>query len=352
MAQLLPAGVLVQRAYWRVGSLAGEAGQSLCVYLVDGRRGRWRDFASGQYGDALDLVAAVLFSGDLGEAIKWARDWLGIANEIDPEARKKLADHAEQRRLKRQRQAEREALHKRQAALKIWLGGAPIARGDIVDRYLLTRGIDLRRLGKAPRALRTHPLLHHPESGDWPAMVAAVCDPLGRHCAVHRTWLTNGANLACNDYQIATKAPVGNPKMTLGAYAGGCIRLSRGITGKPWAEMVPGEPLMISEGIEDCLSAILDEPHYRAVCALSLSSMMTLDLPETVGDVVLLQQGDPPGSAADRLLRKVIRRLEELGHEVLLWKRKNDVKDYNDYARQLQSYEARLPRGDQISDQA
>ena len=294
VAQLLPAGVQVQR-YWRVGSLAGEAGQSLCVYLVGGRRGRWRDFASGQYGDALDLVAAVLFRGDLGEAIKWSRDWLGISHEIDPETRRKLADHAEKRRIERQHQAEREALHKRQDALKIWLKGAPIARGDIVDRYLLIRGIDLRRLGRAPRALRTHPLLHHLEGGDWPAMVAAVCDPQGRHCATHRTWLADGPNFAFEDYRRATKAPVSNPKMTLGAYAGGCIRLSRGITGKPWAEMVPGEPLMIGEGIEDCLSAMLDEHDYRAVCALSLSSMMTLDLPETVGDVwCCCSKGIPP----------------------------------------------------------
>ena len=61
---------------------------------------------------------------------------------------------------------------------------------------------------------------------------------------------------------------------------------------------------------------------------------------------MLLQQGDPPGSAAHRLLRKVIRRFDKLGHQVLLWKRKNDVKDYNDFARWLQTYEARLPRGD------
>ncbi len=327
-AQLLPAGVLVQRSYWRVGSLAGEPGQSLCVYFTGARRGRWRDFSSGEYGDALDLVAAVLYGGDLVEAIKWARDWLGISDEIDPETRKKLAERAEARRAERQRQAEREALHKRQDALRIWLKGKPITRGDVVDKYLLGRGIDLRRLGKAPRALRTHPSLHHPDGKSWPAMVAAVCDASGKHCATHRTWLTD-RNLACDPHPVV-KAPVGNAKMTLGAYAGGCIRLGRGETGKPWSQMVEGEPLLIGEGIEDVLSAMLEWPEYRAICALSLSSMMTLELPEAVGDVLLLQQKDPAGSSAANLLRRVVDRFYAMGHKVYFWQRPVFVKDYNE----------------------
>lgn len=327
-AQLLPAGVMVQRRYWRCGSLAGEPGQSLCVYLVGAKRGKWRDFSSGEHGDALDLVAQILCGGDLGEAVKWAKGWLGIG-ELDPEEQRRLARRADERRAERQRQAEREALHRRQDALGIWLKAKPIARGDIVDRYLLARGIDLRRLGRAPRALRTHPLLHHPEGGDWPAMVAAICDPAGRHIATHRTWLAV-RNLACDDGPVAVKAPVGNAKMTLGAYAGGAIRLGRGKSGKPWAQMAAGEPLLVGEGIEDVLSAMLDFPQYRAICAVSLSSMLALDLPAAIGEVLLLQQGDKRGSPAARLLWRVVDRLEEQGHKVYFWQRPVFVKDYNE----------------------
>jgi hypothetical protein len=327
-ARLLPKGIMVQRRYWRCGSLAGERGQSLCVYLAGARRGRWRDFSSGERGDALDLVQQIECAGDLAKAIDWAKDWLGI-KQLDPEERERLADRAEKRRAERQRLAECEALHKRRDALAIWLAGKPVRRGDIVDLYLQCRGIDLRRLGRVPRALRTHSLLHHSSGSAWPAMVAAICDAQGRHVATHRTWLA-ARNLACEDGPRAGKAPVDNAKMTLGTYAGGCIRLGRGKSGKPWSQMVAGEPLIVGEGIEDTLSAMLDYPEHRAICAVALSSMLALDLPETVGDVLLLQQGDRPGSPARRLLWRAVEHFEAGGHKVYFWSRPVFVKDYNE----------------------
>jgi Toprim domain len=340
---LLPAGIMVRRQYWRVGSLLGERGQSLCVYLAGARRGRWRDFSSGEHGDALDLVTHIMCNGEVGEAIKWARGWLGIG-EIDPAERKKLAERAEKRRAERQRQAEREAAHNRDDALAIFLAGKPIARADATDGYLQHRGIDLHRLGRAPRALRTHPLLRHPSGGAWPAMVAAVCDPQGHHVATHRTWLAV-RNLACEDGPVVVKAPVDPAKMTLGRYAGGCIRLGRGKSGKPWSQMIRGEPLLVGEGIEDVLSAMLDFPEVRAICAVSLSAMLALDLPESVGDVLLLQQGDRPGSPAARLLWRVIEHFEGGGHRVRLWgTRLAKVKDYNEFIRWRQDQQNRQTR--------
>src|SRR5215831_11854681 len=77
--RLLPQGQLVQGRYWRAGSLAGEPGQSLCVWLVGSRRGRWKDFANPELrGDALDLVAATCTGEDLAAAIRWARRELGL----------------------------------------------------------------------------------------------------------------------------------------------------------------------------------------------------------------------------------------------------------------------------------
>lgn len=82
VAQLLPQGRRVGGEL-RVGSIAGEEGQSMIVHLAGRRRGRWRDFAAGIGGDALDLVAAALHAGDKRAAINWARGWLGI-DRADP----------------------------------------------------------------------------------------------------------------------------------------------------------------------------------------------------------------------------------------------------------------------------
>src|SRR5438309_1153464 len=82
-AALLPSGKRVG-AEWRCGSVAGDPGMSLGVHLRGERAGLWSDFATGERGDALDLVAAVLFRGDIGQALRWAASWLGLADGERP----------------------------------------------------------------------------------------------------------------------------------------------------------------------------------------------------------------------------------------------------------------------------
>ena len=110
-----------------VGSVNNEAGQSLRVYLRGARRGHWCDFATGEHGDALDLVAAVLFSGDLGAGYRWALEWLEIDRAKDhtlqPAARQpapKTSDH--------------------DLALAIWRQTRP-APGTLTDLWLRRRSI-------------------------------------------------------------------------------------------------------------------------------------------------------------------------------------------------------------------
>ena len=45
---------------WLVGNVHGERGSSLGVHLSGPKTGVWCDFATGESGDALDLVKAVL----------------------------------------------------------------------------------------------------------------------------------------------------------------------------------------------------------------------------------------------------------------------------------------------------
>jgi putative DNA primase/helicase len=64
---------------WRVGSIFGEAGDSLGVHLIGEKAGLWRDFADedGMGGDPIDLVGRVMRL-DKGGSVAWAKDWLGI----------------------------------------------------------------------------------------------------------------------------------------------------------------------------------------------------------------------------------------------------------------------------------
>ena len=73
---MLPGGHREGRE-WRAGSTSGEAGNSLGVHLAGQKAGVWSDFATGESGDALDLVRTAL-AVDMFEAIAWSRRWLGI----------------------------------------------------------------------------------------------------------------------------------------------------------------------------------------------------------------------------------------------------------------------------------
>jgi putative DNA primase/helicase len=61
----------------------------------------------------------------------------------------------------------------------------------------------------------------------------------------------------------------------------------------------PKNVLMVGEGIETCLAAIL-ATGQPAWAALSTSGLRALDLPDTVSDVIVLADGDDPGEAAAR----------------------------------------------------
>ena len=74
---LLPAG-RKKGNEWRVGSLAGEKGDSLAVRLAGPKAGKWSDFSTGERGDLLDLWCAVRVI-KLTEALDQARAFLGMA---------------------------------------------------------------------------------------------------------------------------------------------------------------------------------------------------------------------------------------------------------------------------------
>jgi hypothetical protein len=94
----------------------------------------------------------------------------------------------------------------------------------------------------------------------------------------HRTFLRDGSG----------KAPIDPAKMMLGPCRAGAVRLGE-----------PGEVLMVGEGIETCLAAMLATGH-AAWAALSTSGLRALDLPESVSEVIVLADGDDPGEPAAR----------------------------------------------------
>ena len=73
---LLPCGVK-HGSEWRVGSVAGEKGQSLGIHLTGEKAGVWSDFSTGEAGDLISLWMAVR-GMDLSAALQDISGWLGL----------------------------------------------------------------------------------------------------------------------------------------------------------------------------------------------------------------------------------------------------------------------------------
>lgn len=72
---------------WKAGSTAGEEGGSLSVRLTGAKAGVWKDFASEESGDLLDLWAAVR-GLTMGEALAEAKAYLGVKDTMPQRAAK------------------------------------------------------------------------------------------------------------------------------------------------------------------------------------------------------------------------------------------------------------------------
>jgi hypothetical protein len=328
-AELLPGGCR-EGPLWRCGDLSGAAGGSMVVNLTGRRRGHWHDFNSAdgerRHGDTLDLVRlsdVAGCDGDLDRAVRWSCVWLHQPlRPLPPELRKRSRPPPPPE--------ETEAYLR-----EIWRRARPLTRDTMAWQYLVeTRSIvGLQALGPLP-ALRYHPRLWNAQlRAELPALVAAIADADGKFAALHRTFLMkrNGAVI---------KAPVpdelGGPKRTLGGYAGGCIPLWPGKSGRSWRDPEPGELVGISEGIEDGLTLAANRPALRVVAAVSVSNMISMTLPAGIGDVLIAMQNDKLDSEAARTLRRAVKHFRnDLRRRVFLLHPPERVKDLNDLQREM-----------------
>lgn len=324
--ELLPGG-MHDGHEWRCGSVAGEAGQSMAVHLVGDKSGVWADFSTGETGDALDLVAAVLFRGDKRQALVWARRWLGLDTR-DP---RELATH--RRAIERQtaeaaRRTSDEDERRRRQAYRIYLSSQESIEGTPAQAYLEGRGIDFAALGRFPRSLRFAGDLFHREGTRYPAMVAMIVGPTGRFAGVHRTYLARRAD------GTWSKAPVSDAKVSLGRYVGGCIHLWRpfvdGKLGRPLAEAPQGSHAFLCEGIEDGLTIALVERASYILVAVSLANLARVKLPPAITDVTVIGDNDVGNEKAQATFERAVDALVGEGRNVEIVRPPEGFKDAND----------------------
>ena len=157
-------------------------------------------------------------------------------------------------------------------------------------------------------------------------MVAAISGADGSALvAIHRTWLAQDGTTG-----RWGKASLQNPKMTLGSYAGGAIRIARGASGKPLAQAPDGDRVVLAEGIETALSVALACPELRVLAAVSLANIGRVVLPPAVRHVTLAADNDGGNVAAQRALQTAVERFLAQGRTVAVAMPEQPGSDWND----------------------
>lgn len=340
-----PGGHVDGQRYWALCPWRGDRRLgSFHVALSGPYAGRWRDEATGEQGDMLDLIQAALRTDRRG-AFDEALRFLGIEGETDAQRanRRRLAERARERAADEAAAAGEKARRKRAAAHALFLECRPVV-GTPVEAYLAGRGIHLSALGREPGALRYHPQLPYQHvdmetgevfEGAWPAMVAAIYGPAieGAQPAfwgAHRTWIARGPDGRWS------KAPVPAPKKVLGSVKGGFIRLWTGAGPRggrvPLGRAKAGTRVYVTEGIEDGLSVAALLPHAWVEVAVSLGNLREIVLPKTVSEVVLVADNDSDPRLQEAFGR-AIASFRQQGRRVFVWRNTHGGKDLNDVLR-------------------
>jgi hypothetical protein len=254
------------RCPWRSDRTPGSF-----MITLDGRyAGHWIEWATGERGDALDLVAKVR-GIPMAEALGWALNWLGIAASGKPQPTICRPVALLERPCAARSSATLEF------ARRIWRESLPPG-GTLVSTYLAGRGLAV----PVDAPLRYHPAC--PRGTErWPAMVAQMTDAeTGEPVGVHRTYLARDGS---------GKAPGAMPaKMMVGK--AGVIRLT------PDEAVTIG--IGIAEGIETAL-AVMQRAGWSPVwAATSAGAMQRFPVLAGIEALTLFADMDSAGLAAAR----------------------------------------------------
>ncbi len=276
--------------YWQMGDTTGAAGQSLSIRLRstgNQQAGKWTDYATGEYGDLLDLLQEHLQPISYKDLLEEASKFLGnpISDPI-----KSSQDNYKPPNINNNSEAGR----------KLFSYGQPW-KNTPTERYLRNRSI--ARFGSA---LAYHPSVFlrddHGVQQKYPALLAAITDNENRVTGCARTFLNIEKNIV-SDMEA--------PKRVLGQLHGNAIRfpfpdLKKDMSKDP-------EDLIVGEGLENILSVGTAFPMFDLASCLTANHLGLFIPPPGLKRMWIARDNDEAGEAAASTLRQ---RVQGSGIEV------------------------------------
>jgi hypothetical protein len=241
--------------------------------------------SGGDRGDVIDLIAYIRCGRSRKDAIRWARDWLGLSRMSDTE-KKYWAEAAKRQKREaeaRQRKMDNDRLLK---VMRLSANAHPNLIGTLAERYLAGRQITLSAIPHL-----NHEDLRFRQQLEWwrgaskdqhgrrvpgPSFPAIICNFRNRHgvlTAVHCTFL---------DPLRASKADVEAPKLMFGEVSGCVVEISHGPSGLSPANWLKAKeaglnpaaaPVILAEGLEDSTTLAEAAPECRVWMTGSLGNI-------------------------------------------------------------------------------
>ncbi len=288
--------------YWLVGDIRNTPGRSLYVRLAGaefgrGAVGKWRDAATAEYGDLLDIIRERSGLRDFGDVVREARQFLNL-----PRSKPTPAD------APTSLWTPRASMH---SARRLFAASRPISR-TLAEAYLRERGVtrlsDLASLRFHSRCFFSVDVDSPKQS--LPAMIAAVTDLDGAITGVQRTWL---------DPSGRDKAQIETPRRAMGDLLGNAVRFGEAL-----------DCLAAGEGIETMLSLRSVMPTLPMMAALSAANLAAILFPRSLRRLYVAGDNDPTGK---RATAKLVDRANAVGIEAIVLS--PSLKDFNDDLRAL-----------------
>ncbi|TPW33230.1 hypothetical protein FJU08_01305 [Martelella alba] len=305
-------------ALWNVANpyRAKSKPDQMCVWLTGSRRGAWKDFVSGDKGDAIDLVAYGI-SGDVNDdsrmaAVEWLEDRYGL-RDMSAERRQAMEAEGRSRRLAAEAKEARRRTSNIERARKFFYGCSEVISGTPAERYLASRGVTLSAIPSLGHAIRYRPNCEYwmdDDRPEMPAMIHGMVTVDGRIAANHYTFLRADGS---------AKADVIKPKLMFPETSGLVIRLTNGAAGIG-AEKAAVQGITsivgVVEGCEDGYSAAVSNPELRMWATGSLPGLLSLPDHASASAYIIFQDNDWGKPQARALFRRAVARIRSFGKPV------------------------------------
>lgn len=305
----------------RAGELRGrDRDNVLWILQLRGTKAGLALNGDGSGANAFDFVRRAGGCGSVADACRLAESLLGLA-DAGPGRERELARHAESRRIEARAQAERDARQRAadvKARTREYAQGTALPAESAAALYLQGRAC----LPPAPAGAALRSAIHVSREGyrTGSTMLAPLAGPDGMIRGWHETALRR------NGRGGWVKAD-GIAKRVWGQAKGGLIPLAPGAT-------AGGETLLLSEGIENGLTAHLLLPELEAAAAYAVGNLAHLELPARVRRIVLCRDRESnPRSHGPRARAAAIARWWSEGRAVTVLDPPQGHGDLNDAAR-------------------